>query len=132
MRLKELQNAFPRLGVDTYEHTLGHVSKAVGKLHGLSGDADHIETARKQVRMAFPVPGDGLPMPPFGVDPRAEPFTDAEKLNGKPAAVYIADLIICAAKLAALCPSGPIDIEQAVTDRIEEKRNYLEQYRKPA
>jgi hypothetical protein len=38
-------------------------------------------------------------------------------------------LIICAGKLAALCPSGEIDLEKAVADRMAEKRDYLNQYR---
>ena len=44
---------------------------------------------------------------------------------------HIADLIICAAKLAALCPGGEIDLEQAVADRMAEKRDYLKQYGQP-
>jgi hypothetical protein len=88
---------------------LGHVHKAAGKLDGLSGDADHIEEGRTIERGAA--------------------FAVAEEQNGKPASVYIADLIICAAKLADLCPSGPIDLEKAVADRMAEKRDYLKQYK---
>ncbi len=108
MELNDIQNLFPRFNVDTFDHVLGHVSKAAGRLHGLAGDADHIEEAQ-------------------GV-PRDVAFTFAEQTNGKAASAYIADLIICAAKLAALCPSGAINLEQAVTDRMAEKRNYLKQY----
>ena len=107
MKINDIRDLFPRFHVDTFEHVLGHVSKAAGKLHGLVGDADHIEEARGS---------------------RIFAFREAEETNGKAASAYIADLIICAAKLAALCPSGEIDLEQAVADRMAEKRDYLNQY----
>lgn len=110
MKINDIKNLFPRFDVDTFEHVLGHVSKATGKLHGLVGDADH-------VRQASPT------------EVRGTAFAKAEEVNGKAARAYIADLIICAAKLAALCPSGEIDLEQAVADRMAEKRDYLKQYR---
>lgn len=112
MNVNEIKNLFPRFQVDTFDHVLGHVSKAAGKLHALDGDADHIQEGRP----------DDKPID------RAKAFDLAETQNGKPAAVYIADLIICAAKLAALCPSGEIDLEKAVADRMAEKRDYLKQY----
>lgn len=34
---------------------------------------------------------------------------------------FVADLIICAVRLANKAPGGPIDLERAVFDRIEEK-----------
>lgn len=110
MKLNDVKNLFPRFNVDTFDHVLGHVHKAAGKLDGLSGDADHIQA--------------GSP-----TEVRGTAFEKAETANGKPAAAYIADLIICAAKLAALCPSGEIDLEQAVVNRMAEKRDYLNQYR---
>lgn len=109
MKVNGLKTLFPRFDVDTFDHVLGHVSKATGKIHGLVGDADHIEEARGGARDTA--------------------FRMAEEANGKSAAAYIADLIICAAKLAALCPSGELDLEQAVADRMAEKRDYLKQYR---
>lgn len=113
MNINDLKTLFPRFSVDTFEHVLGHVSKATGKLHGLVGDADHIiQRACGKIET-----GD-----------REAAFNSAEVANGKGANVYIADLIICAAKLAALCPSGEIDLEKAVTDRIAEKRDYMRQY----
>lgn len=112
MRLNDVKNLFPRFQVDTFDHVLGHVSKAAGKLHGLSGDADHIQEAGNSAD-------------------RSTAFHLVEQANGKSAAVYIADLIICAAKLASLCPSGEIDLEKAVGDRMAEKRDYLKQYGKP-
>lgn len=116
MRLNDIKTLFPRFDVDTFEHVLGHVSKAGGRLHGLVGDMDHI-IERGQ-----------------GTYTRDVAFDQAETNNvadhgGKAAGAYIADLIICAAKLAALCPSGEIDLEQAVADRMAEKRDYLKQYR---
>ena len=106
MEINDLK--IPRFDVDTFDHVLGHVSKAAGKLHGLAGDADHLQEG--------------------GVAERGAAFAAAEEANGK-ARAYIADLVICAAKLAALCPSGEIDLEQAVADRMTEKRDYLNQYR---
>lgn len=110
MKLNDVKNLFPRFQVDTFAHVLGHVSKAAGKLHALEGDADHIQESR--------APG---PMD------RGQAFDLAETQNGTDASAYIADLIICAAKLAALCPSGEFDLEKAVTDRMAEKRDYLKQ-----
>ena len=112
MKINDIKTLFPRFNVDTFEHVLGHVSKATGKLHGLVGDADHIVEAR-----------------PDGE--RGAAFEEAEEQGGKAARVYIADLIICAAKLAVLCPSGEIDLEKAITERMAEKRAYLDQYRQP-
>lgn len=112
MRLNDVKDLFPRFDVDTYEHVLGHVSKAAGRLHGLSGDADHIEHGTRS--------NDAT---------RAWAFEQAEAANARAARAYIADLIICAAKLADLCPSGPFDLERAVADRMAEKRDYLKQYK---
>lgn len=108
MQVNDVHKLFPHFSVDTFEHVLGHVSKAAGKLHGLVGDADHIQ--------------EGPDSPS-----RSAAFERAEADN-KAAAVYIADLIICAARLAAICPSGPIDLEEAVSARMTEKRDYLKQY----
>lgn len=112
MTINDLKTLFPRFDVDTFDHVLGHVHKAAGKLDGLSGDSDHIQAGDRSTE-------------------RGVAFGMAEEANGKPAGAYIADLIICAAKLAALCPSGEIDLERAVEDRMAEKRDYLKQYRQP-
>ena len=109
MKVNDIQNLFPNFAVDTFEHVLGHISKAAGKLHGLVGDADHIQEGP--------------------VRALAEAFARAEEANGKPAAAYIADLVICAARLAAICPSGAIDLEKAIEERMAEKRDYLAQYK---
>ena len=34
---------------------------------------------------------------------------------------YVADLVICAVRLALTMPGGPVDLEKAVLDRIEKK-----------
>jgi hypothetical protein len=110
MRLNDVKDLFPRFNVDTFEHVAGHVSKAAGKIHGLIGDADHI-AERYGREGAF----------------AAAEFANVE-VGDQKASAYIADLIICAAKLAALCPSGEIDLEEAVAARMAEKRDYLRQY----
>ena len=121
MKLNDIKELFPRFDVDTFEHVLGHVSKAAGRIHGLVGDADHI---RARDALARVVGEFGHLLPPAS----SAAFAEAERTNGKGASAYIADLIICAAKLAALCPSGEIDLERAVADRMAEKREYLQQY----
>jgi hypothetical protein len=113
VRINDIKDLFPNFDVDTFEHVLGHVSKAAGKLHGLVGDAEHMQEAG------------------FGSYDYGEAFRAAESANGKLASAYIADLIICAAKLAALCPSGGFDLERAVADRMAEKRDYRAQYVAP-
>ena len=142
MDISELKDLFPRFDVDTFEHVLGHVSKAAGKLHGLVGDADHIGEGARMRAGAQPehthfgevyvstCPGCKAP-PPEPIEPvdRRTAFALAEKTNSKPASVYIADLAICAAVLAARCPSGEIDLKQAILDRMAEKKDYLKQYR---
>jgi hypothetical protein len=117
MNVNDISKLFPHFSVDTFEHVLGHVSKAAGKLHGLVGDADHIE-AREE---------------PGSDDARSavlreEAFAAAEHDNGKAARAYIADLVICAARLAVICPSGAFDLQQAIEDRMAEKKDYLKQY----
>lgn len=109
MNIKKTSEKVPQFDVETFEHALGHVSKAVGKLHGIVGDAEHI----------CKVHGGG--------SYARSAFVQAETLSN-PAHVYIADLVICAMKLAALCPSGAFDLEQAVTDRLAEKKDYLGQF----
>lgn len=108
MKVNEIKDLFPKFDVDTFEHVLGHVSKAAGKLHGLVGDADHVQEWRN--------------------GGRAVAFTVAERAGGKAARAYVADLVLCAAKLAALCPSGEFDLEEAIRDRMAEKRAYRTQY----
>lgn len=128
MQINDIKTLFPRFNVDTFEHVLGHVSKAAGKIHGLVGDADHITEAKIVKQLSVVGGGASEHGREAAVIDRGACFLAAEEANGKAASAYIADLIICAAKLAALCPSGEIDLEKAVADRMAEKRDYLKQY----
>jgi len=74
-----------------FAHTLHHVSKAAGKLHALADDMDH----DRQV-------------------------ADDPTLRERHAA-YIADLVVCALRLANTFPGGVVDLQSAVQHRIEDK-----------
>jgi hypothetical protein len=45
----------------------------------------------------------------------------AGKFDKAALAKYLADVVICAVRLAIVSPAGPIDLEKAVLDRIERK-----------
>ena len=72
-------------------HTLHHVSKAVGKLHGLVNDMDHNRSVADMSGIS-------------------ETY-----------AKYVADLVVCALRIANVFPGGVIDLQDAVIDRIEKK-----------
>jgi hypothetical protein len=74
-----------------FAHALHHVSKAAGKLHALADDMDHDREV-------------------------ADDSTLRERH-----AKYIADLVVCALRLANTFPGGVVDLERAVVDRIETK-----------
>lgn len=74
-----------------FAHTMHHVSKAAGKLHGLADDMDHDRTK-----------------------------ADTAGLRDE-YAKYIADLVVCAMRLANVFPGGVVDLQRAVEDRIENK-----------
>lgn len=74
-----------------FSHTLHHVSKAAGKLHSLADDMDHDRAL-------------------------ADDPTLREQY-----AKYIADLVVCALRLANTFPGGVVDLQAAVHDRIETK-----------
>jgi hypothetical protein len=74
-----------------FAHTLHHVSKAAGRLHGLADDMDHNRDIADQPQL------------------RAE--------YGR----YVADLVICALRLANTFPGGVLDLQKAVHERIEGK-----------
>lgn len=74
-----------------FAHALHHVSKAAGQLHALCDDMDH----DRQV-------------------------ADDPTLRARHAK-YVADLVICALRLANTCPGGVIDLQRAVEERIESK-----------
>ncbi len=40
-------------------------------------------------------------------------------------AKYVADMVICALRMANTCPNGVIDLQRAVEDRIADKNNAL-------
>jgi hypothetical protein len=73
-----------------FAHALHHVSKAVGKLHGLADDMDH----NKDLALS---------------------------LNANEYSKYIADLVVCALRLANTFPGQVIDLESEVIKRIETK-----------
>ncbi len=78
-----------------FAHTLHHVSKAAGKLHGLADDMDHDRAL-------------------------ADDPTLRAQYEG-----YIADLVICALRLSNTFPGGVVDLQSVVHKRIEEKNNVV-------
>lgn len=103
--IRELQSSLPwtshyhrdfRSSPQTHKdfgHALLHVHKAGGKLAAIIDDAEHA-----------------------GYD-WADPANraDVEK--------YVADLVICALRLANTCPDGVIDLQRAVEQRLLAKNN---------
>ncbi len=107
--LKILQEELPKLWTDElyskqfksspspykdFDHALKHVLKAAGKLLEMTEEADHR----------------GVPSP---FEDTVSGFEGSKK--------YLADLVISTVRMALTCPDGPIDLEQAVLDRIERK-----------
>lgn len=78
-----------------FAHGLLHIHKAGGKLATIVNDAEH-----------------------GGVD-----WADPSVRNdvGK----YVADMVVCALRMANTCPEGIIDLQRAVEDRITGKNNQL-------
>lgn len=74
-----------------FAHALHHVSKAAGKLHGVADDMDHDRA--------------------LADDPTLR------EQYGK----YVADLVVCALRLANTFPGGVLDLQRAVHERIEGK-----------
>lgn len=74
-----------------FAHAMHHVSKAAGKLHGLTDDMDH--------------------------DREVADDSTLRDRYGK----YVADLVVCALRLANTFPGGTLDLQAAVQDRIENK-----------
>lgn len=74
-----------------FAHALHHVSKAAGKLHALADDMDHDREV-------------------------ADDSTLRERH-----AKYVADLVVCALRIANVFPGGAIDLQGAVQLRIVEK-----------
>lgn len=76
-----------------FAHTMHHISKAAGHLHGLCDDMDHDREV-------------------------ADDPTLKERY-----AKYIADLVVCALRLANTFPGSHVDLQREVVDRIEKKNN---------
>lgn len=74
-----------------FAHALHHVSKAAGRLHELADDCDHDRDV-----------------------------ADAKDLRERYAR-YVADLVVCALRIANTFPGGVVDLEAAVVARIEDK-----------
>ncbi len=78
-----------------FAHTLHHVSKAAGKLHGLADDMDHDRAIADDPALRAQYEG------------------------------YVADLVICAFRLSNTFPGGVVDLQSVVHKRIEEKNNVI-------
>lgn len=104
MKISELQATLPRNAHSyseafkastvphrDYAHAYLHVQKALGRLADALDSADHLDN----VVAAF----------------AAHP----------PGAKYLADIVICAVRMANTNPEGPIDLERAIRDRLAEK-----------
>lgn len=74
-----------------FAHGVTHAGKALGRLHELIDDMDHRRTV-----------ADG---------------PETREQYGK----YVADLVICALRMANTFPGGPIDLQRITEDRIEDK-----------
>lgn len=75
-----------------FQHGLIHVEKAIGHLWEMIEEADHSASDDSTVHF---------------------PKEDVAK--------YLADAVICTLRMAVKNPSGAVDLESAVFDRIEEK-----------
>lgn len=78
-----------------FGHALLHVTKATGKLATILDQAEH------------------------------RGFDWSDPANRTEVSKYIADLVICALRMANTCPDGVIDLQQAVQSRISTKNNQL-------
>jgi hypothetical protein len=78
-----------------FSHALLHIHKAGGKLAAIINDAEH-----------------------GGVDFASIP--QREEI-----AKYLADMVICALRMANTCPDGVIDLQSATENRIAGKNNQL-------
>lgn len=78
-----------------FGHALLHVHKAGGKLAAILDDAEH------------------------------GGFEWASLENRAEVEKYVADLVICALRMATTCPDGQIDLQRAVESRLQAKNNQL-------
>jgi hypothetical protein len=105
--IRELQSSLPwtahyhrdfRASPQTHKdfgHALLHIHKAGGRLAAILDDAEHA-----------------------GFD-WADPSKRAEVEK------YVADMVICALRMATTCPDGQIDLQHAVENRLAAKNNQL-------
>lgn len=105
--IRELQSGLPwtahyhrdfRASPQTHKdfaHALLHIHKAGGELASILDEAEH-----------------------GGFD-WADPAKRAEVEK------YVADMVICALRMATTCPDGQIDLQRAVEDRLVKKNNQL-------
>lgn len=75
-----------------FQHALVHVVKAAGNLAGVINDSEH------------------------SVDQLPDWELNRYKIQG-----WVADLVICAMRMANTCPTGKFDLESATLARIKEK-----------
>lgn len=76
-----------------FQHALVHVVKAAGNLSGVINDSEH-----------------------SAVDQLADWQLSRYKIQD-----WVADLVICAMRMANTCPTGKFDLESAVLARTKEK-----------
>lgn len=105
--LRELQTALPwtahyhrdfRSSPMTHKdfaHALLHIHKAGGRLAAIIDEAEHAG------------------------------FNWADPANRTEVEKYVADMVICALRMATTCPDGQIDLQQAVERRLTAKNNQL-------
>lgn len=87
-----------------FSHALHHVGKALGRLHELADDMDHDRAVADDASL--------------------------RDRYGK----YVADLVVCALRIANTFPGGLVDLDKAVRERIESKNgvpSFPEQDAKP-
>jgi hypothetical protein len=104
MDLRTMQEELPMWSVDEFEHALTHAMKALGGLAGVVDDADHARANDA------------------GFGP--EEIAAASRYYPPPSPAVkkrIADLVICATKMAQRYPGGAFDLEAEVVDRVREK-----------
>lgn len=78
-----------------FGHALLHVHKAAGKLSAIIDDAEHGGYTWNVLEKRRPIEN------------------------------YLADLVVCAIRMANMCPDGVIDLQSAVERRIAEKNNQV-------
>jgi hypothetical protein len=91
-----------------FTHALLHIGKATGQLMAMCENADHDRQDGIEVNPAARVDN----------DERDTRCTDFPSHNVEK---YLADLVICAMRLANVRPGGAVDLQAAVIQRLEQK-----------